>query len=145
MKTKTDEAFGIVPLYKNGDEFEVLVLHQISHRGDRFWIFPKGHAEGDEQPVEAALRELEEETGVTDIVLDTKQDFVMQYSFKHEDALIKKTVTYYLGYASNKETKITQPQEVVEIRWCSLDAAAELLTHKNTKNILKDVKKYLKS
>ena len=62
METKNDISYGVVPLYQDGGEWKVLVIHQISHRGDRFWIFPKGHGEVGELPAEAALRELHEET-----------------------------------------------------------------------------------
>ncbi|NJO79196.1 MAG: NUDIX domain-containing protein [Cyanobacteria bacterium RM1_2_2] len=60
-----DLSFGIVPLLQqNGEHLFLLVQHQAGH-----WSFPKGHAEADETPLQAACREFEEETGITDYQL----------------------------------------------------------------------------
>ena len=54
MGTKTDSSYGVVPLFKKDGEWQVLLVHQISYRGDDFWIFPKGHAEEKETGERAA-------------------------------------------------------------------------------------------
>lgn len=46
-----------------------LLFCAIGHDGRRFWFTPGGGAEPGESPREAALRELHEETGLTDIQL----------------------------------------------------------------------------
>jgi bis(5'-nucleosidyl)-tetraphosphatase len=143
METKNDISFGVVPLYRDGGEWKVLVIHQISHRGDRFWIFPKGHAEENETALESARRELTEETGLNDITLNDSHVFSIDYSFVHENVRINKTVDYYIGYCSNQETLITQPEEVVELRWCSFEEAEQLLSHQNSKDVLNRVQAFL--
>jgi 8-oxo-dGTP pyrophosphatase MutT (NUDIX family) len=143
MESKDDISYGVVPLYKNNDTWEVLVIHQISYRGDDFWIFPKGHAEARESGEAAALRELEEETGISECVLESRKIFPVSYSFTHENVRINKTVEYRMGYCSSKRTVITQPHEVKEIRWCDFDTADALLTHQNSKDVLADVEKFL--
>lgn len=144
METKTDISYGIVPVIQHADgSWQVLVIHQISYRGDDFWIFPKGHAEAGESAPEAALRELEEETGIKNVTLEPAIVFSIAYSFIHEGIQIEKTVEYYLGYCTNTETIITQPQEVKELRWCDFDTAMKLLTHQNSKDVLSKVKEFL--
>lgn len=142
MQTKQDVSYGVVPVFKTGDYWQVLLVHQISYRGDDFWIFPKGHAEGDETPAETALRELKEETGLEEVLLG-EDHFFVNYSFVHEDIKIEKTVTYYLGYCQNQHTQISQPHEIKELRWCSLTEAEKLVTHENSRQVLEEVKQAL--
>lgn len=52
---------GIVPARRDGNRWKLLIL-----RAHGEWDFPKGRIEEGEMPLEAALREAEEETGVTD-------------------------------------------------------------------------------
>ena len=143
MESKSDTSYGIVPLYKNGTTWEVLLIHQISYRGDDFWIFPKGHAEAGESAEVAALRELEEETGITSVTLEPAKVFPVTYSFIHEQVRINKTVEYRIGYCQSKDTIITQPHEVKEIRWCDFVTAEVILSHQNSKDVLKAVEEFL--
>jgi 8-oxo-dGTP pyrophosphatase MutT (NUDIX family) len=143
MNEKEDASFGVVPLIKVGAEYYVLLVHQISYRGDRFWIFPKGHAEEGESPLQAAQRELAEETGVTDITLEPSQIFSVSYNFIHEETRINKKVDYYLGYCLSKSTEVTQPHEIAELRWCTFIEAQQLLTHKNSREVLLSVASFL--
>jgi 8-oxo-dGTP pyrophosphatase MutT (NUDIX family) len=143
MKVIQDKSFGVVPLYQEKGTVQVLLVHQISYRGDRFWIFPKGHAEEGESAEQAALRELTEETGVSAVTLDTTRVFSVAYSFIHNEERIEKTVDYYIGYCISTDTQITQPREVAELRWCSFAEADAILTHQNSKDVLQQVKEFL--
>lgn len=145
MENKTDSSYGVVPLFKVEGEWQVLLVHQVSYRGDDFWIFPKGHAEEGEMKQAAALRELEEEAGVTDCTLDAQAVFPVQYSFTHEDVRINKTVEYWLGYCASQQTYITQPHEIKELQWCDFETAEKLLSHQNSKDVLEKVQKHLHS
>jgi len=146
MHTIVDESFGIVPIIKINDEWQVLLINQISYRGqnDKFWTFPKGHREDGESNEETAFRELKEETNVTEIELEKRKIFTMQYSFQHEGKAIDKTVSFYIGYCKNTVAKIKQPQEIADLKWCSFSEALELLAHKNSQNILKEVDEFLR-
>jgi 8-oxo-dGTP pyrophosphatase MutT (NUDIX family) len=143
METKTDVSFGVVPVFKKDGVWQVLLVHQISYRGDDFWILPKGHAEPNETPTQTALRELAEETGITDVVLDDDFKVTISYSFVHQDVRIEKTVEYFLGYCRNKDVHISQPHEIKEIRWCTREEAGELLTHQNSKDVLAEVAAFI--
>lgn len=147
MKKVKDFSFGVVPVYREGGEWKVLIVHQLSHRGgkNRFWIFPKGHSEGVENKEEAALRELQEETGVTAIELEKEKIFSMSYNFKHAGVLVQKTAEFFLGYCDSKDTKITHPKEIIELKWVAFEEAEKLLAHQNSRNILHDVKQFLET
>jgi bis(5'-nucleosidyl)-tetraphosphatase len=146
MESKTDISYGIVPVFQTtDDEWQLLLVHQISYRGvnDTFWIFPKGHAEEGESAPEAALRELEEETGIKNVTLEPSAVFSITYSFVHAGVEVHKTVEYFLGYCSDTTTHITQPREIKELRWCDFDTALNLLTHQNSKDVLEKVRTFL--
>jgi len=49
----------------------------VKHRYGGHWDFPKGHMEGDESPLEAALREVLEETGLE---LELFGEHVLKYN-----------------------------------------------------------------
>ena len=145
MQEKTDISYGAVPIFRAEDGWKVLLVHQISYRGpnDTFWILPKGHAEEGESPIDAARRELEEETGVKEVHVQTDQSFDVSYSFTHEGVRIHKTVEYYVGICDSKDTEITLPNEIKDLRWCSFEEAKDLVTHQNTRGVLEAVEKTL--
>ena len=69
-----------------------LLLHYpIGH-----WDFPKGHVEKWESDVEAAKREVLEETGIKiEILFGFKE--IIEYKFKEHSVLIDKKVVYFMG------------------------------------------------
>ena len=56
------------------------------------WVFPKGHIEPGETPLEAALREVEEEGGVTATCPDESRTFVTRY---HNNRGELREITYF--------------------------------------------------
>lgn len=142
MKTITDQSFGVIPIHQlTNESWEVFVIHQRSHRGDIYWTFPKGHADTNESPEQAALRELQEETSLR-AELDTNATFEQSYTFEHEGVLVQKTVQYFLGTVTDT-TYTLQPEEVVAAQWCSFAQARELLTHEASKATLNAAETYL--
>jgi 8-oxo-dGTP pyrophosphatase MutT (NUDIX family) len=74
---------------------EILLIHEESE--DR-WCFPKGHIEPGESALEAARREVEEETGLTDFTL-REELATITYRFyqPRRDRSVVKTSIYYFG------------------------------------------------
>ncbi|MFT7507630.1 MAG: bis(5'-nucleosidyl)-tetraphosphatase [Acidimicrobiales bacterium] len=144
MQTKNDYSYGVIPVMRARNRWEVFVLQQISyrHRDDLYWTFPKGHPEEEETKKQTALRELDEETSISLESLDTSRTFDQKYTFIHKDTQIEKSVLYYVGYAKDKNFVI-EPDEVAEGRWCTFAEARELLTHDIAKQLLDEVAVYL--
>jgi 8-oxo-dGTP pyrophosphatase MutT (NUDIX family) len=143
MEIKNDFSYGVIPLHQTTDGYDVLLVHQRSHRGEQFWTFPKGHPEVGESKAETALRELQEETGVSQVTLNESKLFVTEYTFVHESERINKRVEFFIGYVYDTQIQITQPHEVVDLRWCDFITAKELLSHQNTRQILEEVEVFL--
>ncbi|MEM7253248.1 MAG: NUDIX domain-containing protein [Pseudomonadota bacterium] len=62
---------GVVIIRDGRDEPEYLLLRAFKH-----WDFPKGMVEAGEQPLETAIREVEEETTLRDIEFLWGNDFI---------------------------------------------------------------------
>ncbi len=64
------------------------------------WDLPKGHAEPNEDNLQTALRETQEETGISadNIEVDPNFRHVMEYSLPGGQENRRKRVTYFLGY-----------------------------------------------
>lgn len=76
----------------------------LMRHADR-WDFPKGHAEPGESILQTALRETEEETGISadQIELDPRFRFILEYDVvgkRRGD--YRKRVTYFLGFVNEK-------------------------------------------
>ena len=129
-----DESFGIVPLRKKDGEWEVFL---IQHRHGRYWGFPKGHAEPNETPQEAASRELKEETNLDVIRYFEGEPMLEKYRFTLEGKRICKQVVYFVAEVSGEVS--LQQKEIQAGVWIPVSAAHEKITHQEGKHILEQV------
>lgn len=145
METKTDISYGIIPIRRVGDNWEVFLIHQFSKIGNNsYWIFPKGHPEGSESSQQAAIRELKEETGMTaDTILD-KPTFNLEYTFVFDGIQIQKTVVFFVGVITNTDYELDEV-EVKEAGWYSLQAAAERLDYQDTKQMYQIARQFIET
>ena len=75
------------------------------------WSFPKGHSDGDESPYQCALREVNEETGLTSLSLSNPTD-CLKIGFGN----------YYLFEVETEyELKPRDTNEIMETRWVTLE------------------------
>ena len=99
----------------------------------KHWEYPKGHIEKGENAPEAALREVEEETGYLCEII--KPFDKVQYWFKRGGQLIKKTVTWFL-MKPIKKTGTYDAEEILETRWVPIEEALTLARYKSDKQLL---------
>jgi 8-oxo-dGTP pyrophosphatase MutT (NUDIX family) len=94
------------------------------------WALPKGNISLDEKPEDAALREVEEETGVEARLVTKLGDVRYVYTWAGER--IFKVVSFYLfRYRRGRLGDIAPEQriEVDEARWLPLEDAPRLLAY----------------
>ncbi len=95
--------------------------------------FPKGLIGPGEKAIDAAIREVREETGITARVLKKLGESKIFYTFKGEK--IFKIVTYFLmEYVSGVDAP--QPKEIAAIFWLPPNEAKAKLTHANDRKLL---------
>ena len=102
-----------------------------------FWGFPKGHLEEGENTLEAAEREVFEETGFEVKCLGDKPIAESRYSIEYGET-IQKTVWFY-EMKIIKEFVKEPDHEIEEIAIISEKKALDLLTYDEDKKILKYV------
>lgn len=135
---KKDQAFGLVPVYKDGEKLLFLLTrHVLGH-----WAFPKGHPEGAETPLQTAKREFEEETGITDYEVDDSISWQEHYFPVVNGEKLDKTVIFYLGLVNDQTVNI-QEAEVQDYGWFSYEEALERLTFDEGRKVLQQANKYL--
>lgn len=107
---------------------EILLVRARQHPEN--WIFPKGHIEPRESSEAAAVRELEEEAGVSGTVIAP----VGVVEFPGKDGVVR--AEYFLV----RYRRDVPPQEDRETRWCSYARALELLAFPDTKRLLRQAR-----
>ncbi len=122
MNTKPTLSAGVVIVRRFDDQYRYLLL-----RAGSYWDFPKGMVEPGEDPLAAAIREVEEETTLTHL------DFRWGHPFTETEPYGKnKIARYYLAESPKGEVFLPVSAELGkpehdEFRWMEFDAARELL------------------
>ena len=112
------------------DNGKVLLIQQTQGH----WGFPKGHVEENETEVETATREVKEETNI-DVEIDENKRYTMEY---YTDKGAYKQVVFFIAKKIGGEEKY-QEEEIIDMRWVTLEEALKLLTYNNTIELLKEV------
>lgn len=114
-------------------EGKVLLVKVQNLKGERVWTFPKGHLEKGETPRQAALREVEEETGYRCRVESPLM--TVRYTFAREGRPVDKKVRWYK--MEPKELVGTpDADEVLATKWMKASAAAKILKYPSDKAVL---------
>jgi 8-oxo-dGTP pyrophosphatase MutT (NUDIX family) len=134
----TEYSAGGLVYRKNGTSYDIVVVQRARHED---WSLPKGHIEGGESKEEAALREVEEETGLEAGIVCSLGEIVYFYR-RPKEGLTRKTVYHFLMEALGDE--LGPPNwEVSEVRWVPINEAHTLLTYKNDLEIIGKAKSVL--
>ncbi len=124
---------------KEGPRFLIL------YHGGRYWNFSKGKLSEGEKSFRAALREVWEETGLSERDLQFKDWFRVQdhFTYTRNKQKIFKTVTYYLAETTNTNVRVQEVDEEKEgercygYGWFLYPDALRVLIHRNLRTILK--------
>lgn len=100
------------------------------------WGLPKGHLEGDETPLEAALREVAEETGLTELRASGDLPTIDWY-FRDQGVLIHKYCHFYLVEAPVGEPVPQAAEGITACLWLPPDEAIETITYENAREVLR--------
>lgn len=129
----TQHSAGIV-IYtiKNNQPYYLLL-----HHGGRYWNFPKGKLEKGESTIEAAYREVWEETGIPKDIIRLHRGFQRHYYYRfrvEEGRIIDKKVTFYLGSVLSQKIHISKEHE--NYGWFSYDLSMEKLRYRNSQKLI---------
>lgn len=125
-------------VFKKDQEVKYLLLHyEAGH-----WDYVKGEMEKGESEKDTVIRELEEETGITDgrFIGDFREE--ISYFYKMRGRTIHKVVIFFL--IETMTSKVRLSHEHIGYEWLDYQKALERLTYKNAKGILEKAHNYLK-
>lgn len=142
MRYRHDVSAGVIVFHRDqrGCRF-LLVLSRLTKRP--LWEFPKGGVDAGESLMQAAMRELREETGLAEADVRLVPEFERreEYRFTTGDGeqrtLIRKEVTYFLAEAHRTDVRIAEA-EASEYAWLSLKDAMRKLRYPGRRRLLED-------
>lgn len=105
------------------------------------WDFPKGGIDNNETPIETAIREVREETGITDLMFIKGFEERISYFYRKGGRTVHKEVIYFL--AETRQEAISLSWEHMGYVWLTFNDAYNKLTFKTSKNVLKKAETYL--
>lgn len=111
----------------------VFLLIRDSYRN---WGFPKGHLEAGEQPAAAALREVKEETGISDLSIRSEIDTI-DWFFRFRGQLIHKVCHFFLMETVEATTSPQHAEGITACRWTRFDEAQSLVSYANAREVLR--------
>jgi 8-oxo-dGTP diphosphatase len=98
------------------------------------WSLPKGKVDPGETDEEAALREIEEETGVR-AALGPELEATR---YRDRKGRLKQVRYWLMEPADGKVPKFRPSNEIDEMRWCSAADAGKLLHHEHDRKLIGD-------
>jgi len=112
----------------------------------RKWDLPKGKLDKGETIAQCAVREVEEETGLKDILLG---DFLLITEHQYQDPWLKTEVikeTHWYRMKITKEQKLIPQtdEDITDIRWVNREELNECLQHTYA-NIITVIEKFIQS
>jgi 8-oxo-dGTP pyrophosphatase MutT (NUDIX family) len=134
----SEKSCGAIIYLKNGSEILYLLLHYASGH----WDFVKGNVENNEAEKATVVRELREETGITDAYFIGEFREKIEYFYRRRQGeTVHKEVFFYL--METRTESVTLSFEHVGSIWLNYIQAIERLTFKNSQALLEKVDMFL--
>ena len=116
-----------------GDVPRGALIARTDRHGKLLWSLPKGHIEPGETAEQAAVREVEEETGISGVIL--AELGTIDFWFVADGRRIHKTVRHFLMRATGGELSDADI-EVAEVAWVPLPEIAAQLAYPDERGLV---------
>lgn len=127
-----EKSAGVIIVTLNGNR----ALYLLLHYGWGHWGFPKGNIEAGENDIQAAMREAQEETGLSNVSLINGFREKIEYHYRRNQQLVHKEVVYFLAETKAGEDAIILSHEHSGFKWAEFKDAMRILTYENNRQIL---------
>lgn len=139
---RANSAGGVVYAYFDGRPKFLLIKHKFTHQ----WSIPKGYVEPGETTLDAAAREVEEETGVPATVIDFL-DFADIWMTLEDHRLHRKLHAYLMkAESTDLDPAKFDPDEgmIGAVEWAGPETALKRIRYKNIRPLIRLAEKRLK-
>ena len=133
-----EKSCGAVIFNKKDDATKYLLLNYAAGH----WDFVKGNVEVNESEKETVIRELREETGITEAqFIDGFREEIV-YFYRRQGLTVRKEVVFFIMEAYTDKVELSF--EHIGYIWLDYQHAMEKLTFKNAKDVLQKARDFLK-
>ena len=117
----------------------------LQHGKNGHWDFPKGLIEPNEDLLKTAVRELFEETGISNNQIEIHETFKekIEYAYQYQGEIIHKQVYYFLARTHINPQNVRLSYEHTGIEWYSHQDALKIVSFENTRKLLRLTENYL--
>jgi len=132
-----EKSCGIVTFREEeGKRFYLILKYPSGHLD-----LPKGHVENEETEHETAARELEEETGISQVEFIEGYREPISYIYRRKGKMSNKQVVFFLGKTDQKKIKISFEHH--DSYWFEYEEALQKITFDNAKNLVMKAESFL--
>src|SRR5437016_1893774 len=117
------------------------LIGRTNRRGRLLWSLPKGHLEEGETAEQAAVREVEEETGIAGEIIGELG--TIDFWFVADGRRIHKTVHHYLLRATGGELSDSDV-EVTEVAWVPMPEIGSKLAYSDERDLMDEASRLLR-
>jgi 8-oxo-dGTP pyrophosphatase MutT (NUDIX family) len=133
-----EKSCGAVVFIKKEDQTKYLLLNYAAGH----WDFVKGNVELNETEKETVLRELQEETAITDATFIDGFKETIAYFYRRQGLTVHKEVVFFIIETHTEKVELSF--EHVGYIWLDYKRAMEKLNFKNAKDVLQKAHDFLK-
>jgi 8-oxo-dGTP pyrophosphatase MutT (NUDIX family) len=138
-KMLQEKSCGAVIFLNQDSQIKYLLLcYSANH-----WGFVKGGVEANESEKETVIRELKEETGITDAKFTGGFRESIEYFYHRQDVSVHKTVVFYLMEVYSEKVELSFEHK--GYLWLDYDHAIKMLSFNNSKDVLDKAHNFLMS
>ena len=121
-----------------------LPLYLLIRDSYQNWGFPKGHLEDGEIAEAAAVREVSEETGLSDLSVRGAIETI-DWFFRFRGQLIHKVCHFFLMQTGESTTSPQQAEGITACRWTRFEDACDLVSYANAREVLRRAQEMVQS
>ena len=133
----SEKSCGAVVFKRNGEVQYLLLHYEAGH-----WDYVKGQVEPEESEKNTVVRELREETGITDARFIEGFREEISYFYRREGKTVHKEVIFFL--IETKDSNVKLSYEHIGYKWLNYEKAMERLTFANAKKVLAKAQEFLR-